>query len=728
MKSRIISKLFIFAVFSFYRWASAEIAITLNCKYHGLEGDYVCAALGLENFDGNSSFFNVTGNHLKEKSITDVIGFVVKNQNSKYIPRNVSNFFPHLTLYEVRNSSTIAVNKENFEGLEKLETVIIEHNFIESLSSDIFNDLIALKYLRLSGNRITRLHFDIFARNTKLVKISLSGNRITFIHEMFFENLINLKQVQLQHNEIADVRDRTFGSNTLLEELDLSSNNLTFIGPQLFDNLINLKKFDFSNNICIKNHSNDIVDFVDSIKEFCFPPYFRTYEDQVKNLEKAVQSLNESLVNCETNLKATENQLVVLKTELEKENEDKSSMQEKTDTCGKNLESLKNVKEESQAIIENLKANITTCEAGCSISQSSLKYFNTTISDCQLKLDVFTRSIQTNENLQVIDHAELKKQLKSRDEEVVALKQEIENLKRRVELMGETVGSSTLNSNEPNAKCLELLNSTRALLVSREDSLKSCVPQSSICRYFYITCSFEFDKSDYVCKASNIAACTANMTLAGVTGIHPHLKSNENVNSLEISDSMFQLTNDIFDHLPSLRKLRIVNSGLSSLLPKITSQMLKHLEIEENLIVEIPGRAFEFVRRLESLYLDHNGIEIVDRDAFVGLELLKGLSLKENRISELPEGVFDSLRELTHLSLKNNRLTSLRGELLRYSPKLQIAKFDTNMNLAQIGVNILDFARIKTAHFADTCVGEDNAMDIEEVKRRISQNCHEKKN
>ena len=62
---------------------------------------------------------------------------------------------------------------------------------------------------------------------------------------------------------------------------------------------------------------------------------------------------------------------------------------------------------------------------------------------------------------------------------------------------------------------------------------------------------------------------------------------------------------------------------------------------------------------LESLKLDNNEIEFLNRESFLGLTSLKGLDLSFNPIKNISDDAFVGLRNLSRLDLSHTGLTTL---------------------------------------------------------------------
>lgn len=213
------------------------------------------------------------------------------------------------------------------------------------------------------------------------------------------------------------------------------------------------------------------------------------------------------------------------------------------------------------------------------------------------------------------------------------------------------------------------------------------------------------------------------MRVASVEGIHQFHRTKEDVTSLEISESLYHFTNNVFEHLPRLKKLKVKSSGLSSLEPPLESTQLLHLEIEGNNISDVPDGIFSGIENLETLHLDSNEIQNLHANSFNGLLNLLELRLENNLIAELPDRVFDVLPNLKSLSLKKNLLKSLDRNLLSQNIMLATVRFNDNRDIKFIGSTLLDNAKsLIIGDFRNTCVGRDN-LDIPRIKQMIRENC-----
>ncbi|XP_061108282.1 leucine-rich repeat transmembrane neuronal protein 1-like [Conger conger] len=110
------------------------------------------------------------------------------------------------------------------------------------------------------------------------------------------------------------------------------------------------------------------------------------------------------------------------------------------------------------------------------------------------------------------------------------------------------------------------------------------------------------------------------------------------------------------------------------------------LSLRGNSLPELRDGQFASLMQLTWLYLDHNGIEAVDEDAFERLRRVKELDLSYNRVESLPNATFRPLPNLRMLDLSHNSLQALEPDLFHGLRKL------TNLNLRY---NALKFVPVR---------------------------------
>ncbi|CAG0890581.1 unnamed protein product [Darwinula stevensoni] len=124
------------------------------------------------------------------------------------------------------------------------------------------------------------------------------------------------------------------------------------------------------------------------------------------------------------------------------------------------------------------------------------------------------------------------------------------------------------------------------------------------------------------------------------------------------------------------------------------------IRLEQNLLTEIPSRAFTPFKKLKRIDLSHNQISTVASDGFAGLQDLTSLVLYGNKISSLPEGLFHGLHSLELLLLNANQLKCIPGGSFKDLRKLFLLSLYDNA-LETLPVGLLDpLVSIQTLHLA----------------------------
>ncbi|XP_055024885.2 leucine-rich repeat transmembrane neuronal protein 4 isoform X1 [Misgurnus anguillicaudatus] len=94
--------------------------------------------------------------------------------------------------------------------------------------------------------------------------------------------------------------------------------------------------------------------------------------------------------------------------------------------------------------------------------------------------------------------------------------------------------------------------------------------------------------------------------------------------------------------------------------PKNVSVGCQGLSLRYNSLANLRPGQFASLSQLVWLYLDHNYINVVDRQAFQGVRRLKELILSSNKITHLENSTFHSIPNLRNLDLSYNKLQVLQ--------------------------------------------------------------------
>lgn len=156
----------------------------------------------------------------------------------------------HLQFNESKSFSRFVSDTPNaFTGLDKLVSLDISRNWIDSINSEAFRGLTSLKLLNLARNGLVHLEPGLFGDLTSLEELNLSENEITRIESGVFTDLRSLKRLLLTANKIESISRDAFGENlNNLERLELSNNCLRIIDTHVLEHIANLKNIGLARN------------------------------------------------------------------------------------------------------------------------------------------------------------------------------------------------------------------------------------------------------------------------------------------------------------------------------------------------------------------------------------------------------------------------------------------------------------------------------------------------
>jgi Leucine-rich repeat (LRR) protein len=130
--------------------------------------------------------------------------------------------FPNLkTLFAFENLKFLET--ENFENMEKLESLRLGKNPLKELKENVFEKLENLRYLGLMSNHLESLPAKIFSHLKKLKTIILSDNKLTDLDEELFANNLNIESIKLDGNKLKRI-DVDFTRFERIKNLNLLDN------------------------------------------------------------------------------------------------------------------------------------------------------------------------------------------------------------------------------------------------------------------------------------------------------------------------------------------------------------------------------------------------------------------------------------------------------------------------------------------------------------------------
>lgn len=151
---------------------------SLECKfYERNNGDYVCQGRRMKITERNTKITQVTGTHMAGKSNSDVTSFLIKKQQTKYIPTGFMTIFPNLKAFEVKASHLKYLTRDDLSGAFNLKKLVFSHNDVEELNGDTFTGFTELETLDMHDNKLKIIGADIFDSINALQTVNFLKNR-----------------------------------------------------------------------------------------------------------------------------------------------------------------------------------------------------------------------------------------------------------------------------------------------------------------------------------------------------------------------------------------------------------------------------------------------------------------------------------------------------------------------------------------------------------------------
>ncbi|XP_063783430.1 amphoterin-induced protein 2 [Pseudophryne corroboree] len=155
------------------------------------------------------------------------------NKNLSIVPRTIFKFIRRLDL---------SYNKIGFLDpdwfpvlLDKLHTLILNHNTVSSISTGSFSTIPNVRYLDLSSNNLRTLSNPVFQELKMLEVLLLYNNQLTHIDSGAFGGLHKLQKLYLSYNSLTHFPLDLYVGRSKLTELvllDVSHNNLQTVPVQ----------------------------------------------------------------------------------------------------------------------------------------------------------------------------------------------------------------------------------------------------------------------------------------------------------------------------------------------------------------------------------------------------------------------------------------------------------------------------------------------------------------
>lgn len=173
---------------------------------------------------------------------------------------------------------------------------------------------------------------------------------------------------------------------------------------------------------------------------------------------------------------------------------------------------------------------------------------------------------------------------------------------------------------------------------------------------------------------------------------HNTFRGLRNLHVLDLCDNYFRhVPSAALEELQTLKALHICRNRLTRLDPDtFTTEALASLSLDTNNIDYIADSAFHHLQRLQKLNLNDNLLREVPVTPLSSLLVLDTLTLSKNNFTTVEAGSFRSLRNLTTLEISRcPRLSSFHPDAFSYCVNLQIMTISHNRLIRHLPKTLL---------------------------------------
>ncbi|XP_072022673.1 uncharacterized protein [Amphiura filiformis] len=567
----------------------------------------------------NLTHLSLDNNHLSFLNQTilygkpTLISLVLSHNNLSVIPSDLFSHLYSLERLNLGNNSIESFPSGVFRDLQQLRVFSMYGNKLNVIQSDIFNNLNKLELIDLSNNSIKSLSSGVFRDLQQLKVLNLYGNKLNVIQSDLFNNLTKIEILNFGNNSIESLPSGIFRDLHQLRGLDLYGNKLTVIQNDLFNHLTKLEILGLNENN-IKSLPSDVFrDFHQLQRLYLYRNKFNVIHSGIFNsfTKLEILGLNENNIN--------------------------------------SLPSgvFRDLHQVQKLLLYGNKLNVIQNDLFNNLTKLELLHLGNNSID-SLPSGVFRYLHQLQElylygnKLNVIQ-SDLFNNLTTLDKLHLG-KNSIDSLPSGVFKDLHQLQELYLYGNKLNVIQSDLFNNLTKLhyLHLGNNSIESL--PSGVFRYLHLLYRLYL----YGNKLNVIQSDLFN-NLTKLDKLH---LANNRIESLPTG--VFRDLHQLDELYLYRNKLSVIQSDLFNSLTK-----MRLLSLENNNIESLPSGVFRDLQNLRKLWLSGNKFSVISIDLFSGLTKIEELRLHANEIESLPSAVFKDLKSLKGLHLYENRLTEI---------------------------------------------------------------------
>lgn len=225
----------------------------------------------------------------------------------------------------------------------------------------------------------------------------------------------------------------------------------------------------------------------------------------------------------------------------------------------------------------------------------------------------------------------------------------------------------------------------------------------------HVTCkNFEHGaRTQYACVVNNLSVDGPECAVISSVATHLPGKGQNDVQGVFIENQFARyLPTHIEDIYANMTAFHVKNSQLEFIENFNFYKKLKSLNLDNNLIREVPKRIFSETVDMEWLSMDDNRIEELVDGLFEKMPKLRVVSLSGNLLRRLSGSLFANNVNMERLNFNGNQLTTIGVDLLGGLSKLRAVNFDSNICINEAFFNESELIEKLTKQFTNFCSGQ----------------------
>ncbi|XP_076445731.1 LOW QUALITY PROTEIN: uncharacterized protein LOC143283401 [Babylonia areolata] len=193
---------------------------------------------------------------LPDVSPDNVVWWDLRHNNLSRFPQCRVQFLSRVQHLDVSHNDLRELHQHDLWGARELRSLDVGYNQLRAVRKGSFGNLSALDTLRLDHNHLTWLADNAFLGLPHLLTLNLHSNNLTSLSSGTFRGLEHLTSLDLSHNHLETLDNNTFSDLIHLRNLTVSDNLLSRLEPFAFVGLSLLTELNLNQNQLLCRHTS----------------------------------------------------------------------------------------------------------------------------------------------------------------------------------------------------------------------------------------------------------------------------------------------------------------------------------------------------------------------------------------------------------------------------------------------------------------------------------------